>query len=89
METNKKYNYEKLMSHNPTEYTQIVNAAGQVITMYEHPLQGDIAPVILVIHSEQFAQDSDFFDTDDLTAGQDYEPVYIPEIRAFKLTFEL
>ena len=89
METNKKYNYEKLMSHNPTEYTQIVNAKGQVITMYEHPLQGDIAPVILVIHSEQFAQDSDFFDTDDLTAGQDYEPVYIPELRAFKLTFEL
>ena len=89
METNKKYNYEKLMSHEPTEYTQIVNAAGQTITMYEHPLQSDIAPVILVIHSEQFAQDSDFFETDDMTAGGDYEPVYIPELRAFKLKFEL
>lgn len=66
----KRYNIEKLMSHNPTKYGEQLNQLGQLQEFYEHPLKGDEAPVICIIDGIAF--DTDFFDTDDFFDGSDY-----------------
>lgn len=71
-------NYEKLMSHNPTVYTQFVNSIGQLIKLIEHPLKGDEAQVIAVCDELQLAAYTTFYDTDDMLADhKEYEPSFI------------
>jgi hypothetical protein len=70
-------NYSKLMQHNPTSYGKFINSLDQIIEFYEHPLKGDEFPVICVCHSLQLAAASDFWETDDMTAGhREYEPSF-------------
>lgn len=65
------------MSHNPTQYGEMVNTKGQKITFYEHPLRGDEAEVICVCHELQLAAYSTFFELDDMTAEHgEYEPSF-------------
>ena len=70
------YNYEKLMAAKPTIYDTITNCLGQKIDLMEHPSQGDLAPVIAVSHELKLASDTDFFDTEDLHEGSDYNPIF-------------
>ena len=71
-------NYEKLMSHKPTSYGKHTNSINQVIEFYEHPLKGDEAEVICVCHELQLAENSTFFETDDMIAEhKEYEPSFI------------
>ena len=72
-----KLNYQRLMALNPTIYCTITNKEGQVMDLIEHPTKGDEYPIIIVYHAEKLAVCSDFYDTDDMTGGQDYEPVYM------------
>jgi len=68
-------NYKKLMEHNPTVYDTITNSLGQEIDLAEHPLKGDLAPVICICHELELADYSTFFDTDDMLAEhKEYEP---------------
>jgi hypothetical protein len=73
----KKLNYTKLMALKPTVLTKFTNREGQEIELVEHPTQGDLSPVIIVYHDEKIAVISDFFDTNDLLGGADYEPIYM------------
>lgn len=72
-----KLNYQKLMALNPTIYSTITNVIGQTMDFVEHPLKGDEYPVIIVYHAEKLAVCSEFYDTDDMEAQGDYEPVYM------------
>lgn len=73
-----KYNYEKLMAHNPTSYGAHINQDGQTIEFYEHPVRGDAAMVICVCHELKLAEDSAFFETDDMIAShREYEPSFL------------
>ena len=79
-----KYKYEQLMSANPTVYDVMTNGWGQEITFYEHPNLGDEAVVIAVCHELKLAQDTEFFDLDDMTAEthDDYHVFFVDgEIR--------
>ena len=70
-------NYTKLMEHNPTVYTTIVNAKGQTIDLVEHPLKGDEAQVICVCHELKLAAYSGFYECDDMTAEDgEYQPSF-------------
>jgi hypothetical protein len=70
-------NYEKLMSHNPTEYGKMTNSKGQVIVFVEHPTRGDEYPVIAVCHKLKLASSTDFFELDDMMADhKEYEPSF-------------
>lgn len=72
-----KYNFDKLMGLNPTEYDRMVNSVGQTIIFMEHPLRGDESPVICVCPELKLAQDSSFFETDDMMADhKEYEPIF-------------
>ena len=55
----------------------ITNSLGQKIDFYECPINGDGACVIAVCHELKVAEDTDFFETDDLTAGGDYTPNFV------------
>jgi hypothetical protein len=69
--------YHKLMAQNPTEYDRMINSIGQEIVFYEHPLKGDEFPVIIVCHELQFADYTDFMETDDMMAShKNYEPSF-------------
>ena len=73
-----KINYNKLMEHNPTSYGKMVNSKSQEIEFYEHPLNGDMSPIICVCHDLQLAAYSTFFETDDMTAEHgEYEPTFV------------
>ncbi len=73
----KHYNYEKLMSLNPTSFGKITNSIGQEIEFLEHPTQGDEAEVICACHELKLAADSGFFETDDMQADhKEYEPSF-------------
>ena len=65
----KSLNYEKLMALKPTEYDQMVNALGQIVTFVEHPIDGDEYPVIAVFKDLKMAFVTDFFETDDMMAS--------------------
>lgn len=69
----------KLNELDPMVYTTLTNKLGQTIDLLEHPLKGDEAPVIARYvdpSGNVFLYDTEFFDTDDLTGGDDYEPVF-------------
>jgi hypothetical protein len=71
-------NYEKLMSHNPTVYGEMINSNGQQIVFVEHPLKGDEAYVIAVCHELKLADSTSFFELDDMVADHgEYEPSFI------------
>lgn len=71
------YNYEKLMAQQPTVYGTIINSLGQKIDLVEHPTKGDESFVICVSHELKLAEDSTFFDTDDMMAEHgEYEPAF-------------
>lgn len=71
-------NYKKLMEHNPTEYDRMINSKGQEIVFYEHPLQGDEFPVIIVCHELELADYTDFMETTDMMAEhKEYEPSFV------------
>jgi len=72
-----KLNYNKLMASNPTKHESVTNQIGQIIDLYEHPTMGDTYPVIAVIHDEEVAYCTDFYDCGDFYEGSDYMPVYI------------
>lgn len=73
-----KLNFEKLMSHKPTEYGTMINSLGQKIIFVEHPTMGDEYPVIAVFINEKKAFATDFFELDDMTADhKEYEPILI------------
>jgi len=82
-------NYTKLMGHNPTVYDTVINREGQEMQLVEHPTKGDEYPVIIVYHEKKVAYCSDFWDTDDLMGGEDYEPVYKDEANCMFLRFEI
>lgn len=70
--------YKKLMEHEPTIYTTIINSLGQRIDLVEHPLKGDESVVIAVCHELQIASYTDFYDLDDMLAEhKEYEPLFI------------
>ena len=73
-------NYEKLMSHEPTEYGSMINSQGQKIVFVEHPTRGDEYPVIAVCHELKRAGVTDFFELNDMTALHgEYEPWFNKE----------
>ena len=66
------------MALGPTQIGEMVNSIGQHITFYEHPIQGDGAPVIAVLHESQLAASTDFWELDDMIADHgEYEPIFI------------
>lgn len=70
-------NYDKLMSHNPTEYGRMTNSLGQEIIFVEHPIRGDETTVICVCPQLELAAYSTFFELDDMTAEhKEYEPSF-------------
>lgn len=72
-----KYNYAKLMAKEPTVFDTWTNKSGQKIDLMEHPTYGDESYVICVCHELQLAEDSTFFETDDMTADhREYEPSF-------------
>ncbi|AGO47666.1 hypothetical protein Phi4:1_gp129 [Cellulophaga phage phi4:1] len=72
-----KLNYNKLIALKPTVLTTIKNQIGQTIEIVEHPTKGDSSPTIAIFHEEKEAVLTDFFDTEDLYEGSDYNPVYM------------
>ena len=65
------------MAHNPTSYGTITNSKGQEIDFLEHPIDGDMGFVICACHELEVAEDSTFFETDDMEGGEDYEPSFV------------
>lgn len=71
------YDYDKLMAQKPTSYETIKNSIGQEIDFMEHPSLGDESWVICVCHELKLAEDSTFFELDDMTAEhKEYEPSF-------------
>jgi hypothetical protein len=73
----KKLNYQKLMAYKPTVYQSFTNCLGQSMEFVEHPLQGDLNPVIVVFKDEELAFETDFYDTHDFYIDSDYQPVLV------------
>lgn len=69
----KKMNTAKILALNPTLLKEVTNQLGQVVKFYEHPTQGDLAPVLALIEGEVVC--TDFFDTDDFYENSEYLPV--------------
>jgi hypothetical protein len=70
--------YQKIMELNATSYgSTVINSKGQIIEFYEHPLKGDISPVIAVCHDLKLASDTDFFETSDFYTDSEYNPVFV------------
>ena len=70
-------NYSKLIQLNPSTYGVITNLLGQQIEFVEHPLKGDESPVICVCHDLNLAEESEFYDLEDMTAShKEYEPYF-------------
>ena len=70
-------NYNWLTDMDPTVYGSITNDMGQIIEFVEHPLKGETSPVICLCRELEVAEESDFFDTDDMMDGGDYMPFFI------------
>lgn len=80
-------NFEQVMSRNPLVLRTIRNFMGQRILLVENPVHGDEYPVIAVcpdylVCTEEdcvwgVAQNTTFFDTDDMYRGSDYEPLFV------------
>lgn len=65
----------KFLRLKPCELGRINNYIGQEVVLYECPINGDEASIRAVINNRLF--NTDFFDTDDILAGEDYTPVLI------------
>jgi len=76
MKNPEKY-YAALRKHNAFVIAEKVNSIGQQFQVLEHPTKGDEAPVIVMFPRHEVAFDSDFFEADDLIAGEDYEPHFV------------
>ena len=76
---------DKFLSRNPTQLGTFVNSHGQTVDLYEHPVRGDSYPVYAVINNILFR--TDFFETDDMYAGSDYEPILTEN--GFMLNFQI
>ena len=63
----------KLLSKNPELLHTFINSRGQKVDIYEHPVFGDAAPTYAVIGDQMMC--TDFWDTEDMYAGSDYEPI--------------
>lgn len=73
-----KYKYQKLMAENPTIYAVFTNSKGQEIKLAEHPRLGDESFVIVICDELKLAQDSTFFETDDMMReDKAYEPSFV------------
>jgi len=70
------------MAHNPTSYGTIVNSVGQTIEFFEHPTRGDESFVICACHELELAENSTFFDTEDM---EDLDSDYVPNFLDGKL----
>lgn len=71
----KGYNYDKLMSMKPVIYEGVVNSRNQVALFLEHPTRGDEATIIVAFPEFKAAFDSEFWDLEDMTKNEDYEPI--------------
>ena len=66
------------MKAEPTKLGEIKNNLNQLIEFYEHPLKGDLYPVIAICHELKLAEITDFFELDDMTSPhEDYRPLFI------------
>ncbi len=71
------FNYEKLMSYNPTELGRMINSEGQEIVFLEHPTKGDEAQIIASCPALKMACYSGFYELDDMQAEhKEYEPSF-------------
>ena len=72
--------YKYIMGLDPTTYNDkpFFNALGQEIWFMEHPILGDLYPVLVHFPKEKVVACSDFFETDDMIAEHgEYAPVLI------------
>jgi len=69
-------NYQKLMKHDPTYLGEIINQLGQIIKFYEHPIKGDESCIIAVLHLEETACYTEFFDLENFYTNSDYNPIF-------------
>lgn len=70
-----KYDYNTFMAQDPTSYGHILNSVNQKIDFYEHPVYGDTSVVVCVCDDLKLAEDSTFYETDDMVAEhKEYEP---------------
>lgn len=85
-----KCNYEKLIELNPMSFGKVTNKEGREIEFLEHPTKGGEAEIICVCHELKIAQDSGFFETDDMET-EEYIPsfvdgqLFIGELKSLKL----
>jgi hypothetical protein len=71
-------NYEKLMATEPFKYGEISNNLNQLIEFYEHPYYGQDSPVIAVCHELKLAEQTTFYELDDMVAiDGEYTPLFI------------
>ena len=83
-----KMNYQKLMDLNPTKYGEIINKQNQLIEFFEHPYYGQDRPVIAVCRALKLANETDFYELDDMTAThEDYRPAFINGVLRYGYEF--
>lgn len=63
------------MSKNPFHLGRMVNNQRQIIDFYEHPIYGDEGYVLCVCHDLKLADESGFYEIDDMTS-QDSDEYY-------------
>lgn len=80
-------NYKKLKDLNPFRFYGFTNTIGQRVDLLEDPLRGEDAPIIVSFPDKKKAFYTDFYDTEDLMQGSDYEPVLVDG--ELKLVYEL
>jgi hypothetical protein len=65
--------FEFCQKYSATSYSQIWNELCQNVVFYEHPIHGDIFPVIVAFPDHKVAFVSDFYDLDDMTSEESTE----------------
>jgi hypothetical protein len=75
----------KFMAKNPTVLTTTVNRMGQLVTFFEHPTQGDEAPVYAAI-GDRLAN-TGFYDLDDMLDQCIGYDDYVPMLHNDKIVF--
>ena len=75
----------KFFAHHPSKIGGMINTKLQHVEFFEHPTQGDEAPVFGVIDGTLF--NTGFFDLDDMAQGLEFEPIRIGN--DIKCRFEL
>lgn len=64
---------EDLENQNPRRLMSILNEEGQLVTFYEHPTEGEDAPIVGCIEGTWF--DTTFYDLEEFYTEGDYLPV--------------